>query len=206
MSAPGQDTDIAEVAIRVAERTDVPYIFRRSLSDLRNCPAFAGCGNGLYHQYMHRALEHTLMRAITFVAYPAPQKIIVKGQSMVRSSDSRRILGFVVADPTDLGLIVHTMNVRRSYDDDGKMTEDYRRLGIGKKMLEAMMREYKLPTRKVIYTLKTSMFRYDREFKEKLKSNSDITFNPFLFWTLLPEAWETGIRKPSQQYMHEIAG
>jgi len=206
MTVSGQETKLSEVSIRVAEKSDVPYIFKRSLSDLRNCPAFHGCGNGLFHQYMHRALEHTLMRAVTFVAYPSPVGVIVKGQKMVRSSDSRRILGYIVADPTDLGLIVHCANVRRTYNDHGTLTEDYRRLGIATKIANAMMKAYDLPNRKIIYTLKTSMFRYEKQFKERLESDENVTFNPFLYWTLLPEGWETGIRKPSQQFMHDIAG
>jgi hypothetical protein len=40
----------------------------------------------------------------------------------------------------------------------------------------------------------------------KLEEDPQFTFNPFLFWTLLPNGWETGIRKPSQQYMHELVG
>ena len=202
----GQDTDIAEVSIRIAGKADVAYIFRRSLQDLRHCPAFKGCGNGIFHQYMHRAMEHTLMRAITYVAYPSPTKVIVNGQAMVQHSDSRRILGFMVADPTDLGVNIFTLNVRRTYDDNGKMTEDYRRKGIATKMIETMIREYKLPTRRVIYGFETPIFKYEHEFRAKIRADDSISCNPFLWHTLLPQGWETGIRAPSQQYMHEIAG
>jgi hypothetical protein len=202
----GQDTDISQVSIRVAARTDVAYIFKRSLQDLRHCPAFNGCGNGIFHQYMHRALEHTLMRTINYVAYPSPTKVIVNGQAVVKHSDSRRILGFMVADPTDLGVNIFTLNVRRTYDDDGVMTEDYRRLGIATKLVETMIREYKLPTKKIIYGFETPIFRYQPKFKRRVYDDPMMECNPFLWHTLLPDAWETGIRKPSQQHMHEVAG
>jgi hypothetical protein len=177
----------------------VPFIFARTLRDQRNNPAFHGCPNGLYHQYFHRALEHTLTRAVTFVACYAPKKVTIQGQSMVQSMDSRKILGFIIADPTELGLIIHHAYVRCTFNDHGTRTEDYRRLGIGRKMLEAMQREYKLGTDKVIYTLKTAMFRYEKTFRVKLEGDPLYTFNPFLFWTLLPKHWETGVTTPSRR-------
>jgi len=204
MSMKGQDTEIAQVSIRVAGQKDVAYIFKRSLQDLRHCPAFNGCGNGIFHQYMHRALEHTLMRAITYVAYPSPTVIGISGQPMVRHNDTRRILGFMVADPTDLGVNIFTLNVRRTYNDDGLMTEDYRRKGIATKLVETMIREYKLPTKKLIYGFETPIFRYQPAFKNKVYANKLMECNPFLWHTLLPIGWETGIRKPSQQYMSEL--
>jgi GNAT superfamily N-acetyltransferase len=206
MIVEGPDTDISKVSIRVAGRSDVAYIFKRSLQDFRHCPAFAGCGNGIFHQYMHRAIEHTLMRAIVYVAYPSPEKVIIGGQAAVQHSDSRRILGFMVADPTDLGLHIFALNVRRTYDDGGKLTEDYRRLGIARKLIETMIREYKLPTKRLIYGFETPIFRYQPEFKRRVHDDPDITCNPFLWHTLLPDGWETGIRKPSQQHMAEVAG
>jgi hypothetical protein len=206
MSCPGQDTLLSDVDIRTAEKADVPFIFARTLRDQRNNPAFHGCPDGLYHQYFHRALEHTLTRAVTFIACPAVKKVTIHGQDMVQSVDSRRILGFMIADPTELGLIVHHTYVRQSYNSHGTKTEDYRGLGIGQKLMDSMQREYALKTDKVIYTLKTAMFRYEKPFRVKLEQDSRFTFNPFLFWTLLPNGWETGIRKPSQQYMHEITG
>jgi GNAT superfamily N-acetyltransferase len=205
MTVEGQDTDISQVSIRVAAKTDVAYIFRRSLQDLRHCPTFNGCGNGLFHQYMHRALEHTLLRAVTYVAYPAPTTVTVQGQSMVKHPDSRKILGFLVADPLDLGVNVFTLNVRRTYNGDGTLVEDYRRRGIARKLIETMVREYKLPN-KVIYGFETPVFRYEKGFKRRVYDDNDITCNPFLWHTLLHDGWETGIRKPSQQFMHEIVG
>jgi hypothetical protein len=204
MSVKGQDTKLEEVGIRVGGEGDVAYFFTRSLSDLRHCPAFQGCPDGLYHQYMHRALEHTLTRAITFVAYPLPKRIKMNGSKMVRSSNTSDILGYVVADPTQLGLVVHYANVRKTYNDHGTLTEDYRGLGIATKIIDAMFKEYEIPNDKIIYTLKTPMFRYQKAFKQKLEKEERFTYNPFLFWTLLPDNWETGIRKPSTRYMAQI--
>jgi GNAT superfamily N-acetyltransferase len=205
MSVEGQDTDISQVSIRIAATTDVAYIFRRSLQDLRHCPAFNGCGNGIFHQYMHRAMEHTLMRTINYVAYPSPTTITVQGQSMVKHPDSRKILGFLVADPFDLGVNIFTLNVRRTYNGDGVLIEDYRRRGIARKLIETMIREYKLPTNKVIYGFETPIFRYETGFKRRVYDDKDITCNPFLWHTLLHEGWETGVkRKPSEQYMHGV--
>jgi hypothetical protein len=204
MSVKGQDTKLEEVGIRVAGKGDVAYFFTRALSDLRHSPSFQGCPDGLYHQYMHRALEHVFTRAVTFVAYPLPQTIKMNGSKMVRSSNASTILGFVSADPTQLGLVIHYANVRKTYNDHGTLTEDYRRLGIGTKIVDAMFKEYEIPNDKIIYTLKTPMFRYEKAFKWKLEKEERFTFNPFLFWTLLKDGWETGIRKPSTRYMAQI--
>ena len=201
MSVRGQNTLLNEVGVRVGGEGDVAYFFTRALSDLRHCPAFNGCPDGLYHQYMHRALEHTLTRAITFVAYPLPKRITVNGSKMVRSSNTSDIFGFVIADPTSIGLVIHYANVRKTYNDHGTLTEDYRGLGICTKIVEAMQKAYELKNDKIIYTLKTPMFRYEREFRRKLEKDKRFTYNPFLFWSLLPDGWETGIRRPGTLYM-----
>jgi hypothetical protein len=201
VSVRGQNTKLDEVGIRVASEGDVAFFFTRALSDLRHCPAFQGCPDGLYHQYMHRALEHTLVRAITFVAYPLPKRITVNGSKMVRSSNASDIFGFVIADPTELGLVIHYANVRKTYNDHGTLTEDYRRLGIATKIVDAMFKQYEIKNDNIIFTLKTPMFRYEKEFKWKLEKEKRFTYNPFLFWTLLGDGWETGIRRPSTQHL-----
>ena len=43
------------------------------------------------------------------------------------------------------------------------------------------------------------------EFKRKLEDDPRFEYNPFLFFTLLPPGWETGIRKPSQRDLSEVA-
>lgn len=204
MSVRGEDLDIADVSVRLGASPDVAYMFKRSLQDLRNWILVHGMPDGLYHQYMHRALEHTFTRAITLIAYPKPAQLKMQGSNVVRSSDSSHILGFLVADPTDLGLVIHYMNTRKSYNDHGTLTEDFRRRGIARKLVETAIQQYKLRPDKIFYTLKTPMFRYEKAFREKIKNDKRFVYNPMLFFTLLPAGWETGIRRPGQQFLEEM--
>lgn len=201
----GDDVLLEHVHVRLGERNDVKYLFNRTLRDLRNTPMVHGCPNGIFHQYMHRALEHTLTRAITFIAYPGPHPVKVGDENMTRSGDPNRIIGYVVADPTPLGLIVHYANTRKSYNEHGTLYENYQRKGICTKIVQAMIKHYHLPDEKIRYTLKTAMFRYEKEFKRKLEDDPRFEYNPFLFFTLLPPGWETGVRKPSQRDFSEVA-
>ena len=182
-----------DIGIRLGEADDVPFIMRRTLQDLRMTDFCRTVQNHLYYTYMHRAMEHTLTRAVVKVAYPQPRKIKMEGSNMIRSSDPRRILGFLIADPTDIGLIVHYCYTRRSVNDTTKeVSEDYRKQGIAKKLIAGMMKDYKL--NKIIYTQRSAQFRFDQPFRERIDKDEKISYNPWLFYTLLPAGWETGIR------------
>ena len=200
----GADFDVKDCAIRLAERDDVAYMFTRALADLRNWVLVHGTPDGIYHQYTHRALEYTFMRAPILIAYPAPKNVRMEGSTMVRHGNPRKILGFLVADPTEIGLVVHYMNVRRSQDDKGHITQNYRRKGIATKLLQTAIEQFKVRDDRIYWTLKTSMFRYHKEFRQKIFEDKRFVYNPFLFFTLLPDGWETGIRKPSAQHMAHI--
>lgn len=201
----GQDTAIHEVAVRKGAKDDVPFLFKRTLRDFRNAPLVHGMPDGLYHQYMHRALEHTFTRAVVLIAYPSPKILKMDGSNVVRSSDTSKILGFIVADPTEVGLIVHYVNTRVSYDESGRLYEDYRRQGIATKLLDTMIDQFKLREDRIYWTMRTPMFRYERDFRKKIQKDKRFVYNPFLFFTLLPEGWETGIRTPQQAHFARIS-
>lgn len=201
----GDDLTVDDVAIRMADKRDVPFIFKRTLREMRNWPLVHGMKDGMFHQYTHRALESMLLRCVTLVAYPSPKMITMNGSNMVRSGSPKRILGFLMCDPTEIGLVVHMLYVRRTFDDDGVMIDDYREKGVGKRLIEAAIEQFKLPDRKVFYTVKTAHFRYYPELRKRVEGDERLIYHPYLFFTLLEPGWEAGIRKPSS-YSHLAAG
>ena len=188
----GEERDEMEVGIRLGVADDVPYLMRRTLKDLRQTDFFRTVKNQLYYTYMHRAFEHVLTRSVVKIAFPDAKKIRMEGSNMVRGADPKRILGFVIADPTDIGLVIHYCNVRRSVDDNKQVTEDYRRKGIARMLIQDLLDSYEL--KNIIYTQRTAMFRYDPPFRERIDKDPIVTYNPFMFYTLLPPGWETGVK------------
>lgn len=183
------------VQIRVGTDDDVPYLMRRSLKDLRNMDFVRSTENRLYFTYMHRAFEHYLVNAPVFVACQGPEEV----NGSVVAGNPRRILGFIICQPSNIGLIVHYMNVRRSTDDQGHVVENYRRQGIGTKLLRHALSETGMPQSPITYTLRTGQFR-NHAFRTFIGNDDRFSYNPFLFFTLLPLGWEQGIKRgPSHQ-------
>jgi hypothetical protein len=181
------------VLFRLADDRDKSFLFRRSLAELRVSPAYRGVSNDTFYKYAHRALEHHLTRCPVHVAYPSGY-IDENGEAVLGSSNN--IVGFIVADPTNKGLIVHMLYTRRSFDKDGGITDDYRRLGIASRLVAHMRSIYELPE-DLIYTFQPKMISSNEEFRERVQRDRKTAFNPFMFFTMLPAHWEQGIRAPS---------
>lgn len=175
------------VGVRAGTPDDVSYIFARTLADFRKSDLCREVPNALYYTYMHRALEHHLTRGLVRVAY----QDAYQADGLTHGGNSRHILGFIIADVTDIGLIVHYVNVRRDNDTLGKIDRCWRGQGIAKKLVKGIMKEYDL--KNVIYTMRSPMFRRNERFAHNIDSNKRIQYNPFLFFTLMPPGWETGI-------------
>jgi hypothetical protein len=143
----------------------------------------------LYFPYMHRRLEHTLTRAIVRVAYPDA----VEENGQVFSGNTNHILGFIIAEPSSIGLVLHYVYTRRDYvPKGGGIKACYRRHGIAKQLVQGMMEDYKKDH--IIFTLWGQELR-DYEFTARLFGDwtNLCTYNPELFTTLLPPKWEQGI-------------
>jgi len=165
----------------------------RTLKDLRNSDFCKGVPNDVAYLYLHRALEHHLTRDVVRIAYPTASK---GTGNQVLHGDHKRIFGYVIAVPSDLGLVVHYANTRRTFDEDGTVSEDFRRQGIAKTLVQSLMRDYEMDN--IIYTQRTAQFRYDKPFRERVDKDPKMEHNPWLFYTLLPDGWETGVkRRPS---------
>jgi GNAT superfamily N-acetyltransferase len=196
---------VPEIGIRPGFAEDVPFIFRRTLIDLRFSDFARGMTDKVFYTYMHRALEQYLPRAIVRVAYPDAQR---KGHA-VESADTRHILGFIIAEKTTIGLVVHYAHVRQDVHpmDRKRLIRDYRRQGIATKLLRAVQRDTQLEGKQVTYTYRTAMFRGERNeaFARRIDSDPLFEYNGFLFFTLLPPGWETG-RLPilNEDYKREI--
>jgi len=178
------------VGVRLANAGDIDFLFRRMLSELRQIAPWRQMPRSLYYPYMHRRLEHTLTRAVIRVAYPKAWE----ENGKVISGNLRHILGFIIADPSDIGLVVHYVYTRRDYTPKGgHIKACYRKQGIGKKLLESMVRDYKADH--IVFTLWGQELLIDQEFFNKImvENASLFTYNPELFTTLLPEKWERGI-------------
>jgi len=188
------DSLLAPIGIRNANADDVGYIMSRTLKDLRNSDFCKGAPNDVAYLYLHRALEHHLTKDVVRVAYPTATK---GTGNTVLQGDHKRILGYIIAMPSDLGLVVHYANTRKTFEEDGVIFEDYRQQGICKQLVQSLLRDYDLEN--VIYTQRTAQFRYDKPWRERVDHDSNIEHNPWLFYTLLPPGWETGVlkRRPS---------
>lgn len=179
---------VENLQIRPGNAEDVPFIFRRTLIDLRQSDFYTSMPNRLYYTYAHRAWEHTLTRGIVRVAYSGAYE----KDDVVISGNTRFILGFIVADVTNIGLVVHYCNVRQDTDEYGKVRATYRKQGIARRLVQGLLDDYRL--KKVIYTQRTAMFRRFVHFREKIDQQRDLfEYNPCLFFTLLPPGWETGV-------------
>ena len=190
------------VGIRPGVASDVPYLMRRTLKDLRNSDFFRSMSNDLYYTYMHRAFEHNMTQSIVRVAYPLPQTVA----SGVKSGDHRKILGYVIAQPSDIGLIIIYANTRRSTDETGWEIDNYRKKGIATKLIQSIKDDYEVgPELPLTYVHRTAQFRYDKPWRERIDRDEDIVYNPMLFFTLMPQGWETGVtRKPSNHVYSEV--
>jgi len=191
-----EDRLLGPIAIRNATEDDVGYLMSRTLKDLKNADFCKGVPSDVAYLYLHRALEHHLTRDVIRIAYPTAQKGV---GNKVLQGDHRFILGYVIAAPSELGLVVHYANTRRTFEGNGVVTEDYRRRGICKTLVKSLMRDYELDN--IIYTNRTAQFRYDKAWRERIDRDPQIEHNPWMFYNSfsLPYEWERGVkRKPSQ--------
>lgn len=191
------------VGIRTGIASDVPYIMRRTLKDLRNCDFFRSMRNDLFYTYIHRALEHHMTQSLVRVACPLPKTIA----SGTQSGDHRKILGYIIAEPSkSIGLIVIYLNTRRSTDETGWEIDNYRRQGIATKLIKSIKDDYEVPGDLPLnYVHRTSQFRYDKPWRERIDRDESIVYNPCLFYTLMPDDWELGaLRKPSNQVFADV--
>lgn len=143
----------------------------------------------LYFPYMHRRLEHTLTRAIVRIAYPEA----FEENGKVFSGNTNHVLGFIVAEPSTIGLIMHYVYTRRDYaQKGGAIKACYRGQGIARKLVDGMLKDYKQDH--VVFTLWGQELK-DPELSSKLfgQWKNLCTYNPELFTTLLPPQWEQGI-------------
>ncbi len=174
--------------IRNGTDDDVPFMFRRTMREMRSADFNRSVGNDIYYTYAHRAWEFHFTRAIVRIAYPMP---FTRPDGFVAHGDSSTILGFVIAEPSNVGLVVHFTYVRRDVDSEGRIIRDYRSQGIAKSLIESMMKDYDQDL--VIYTVRTPQFFREEAFRTYVDRHSHIIHNPYLWFTLLPEGWETGI-------------
>lgn len=191
------------VGIRPGVASDVPYIMRRTLKDLRNSDFFRSMSNDLYYTYMHRALEYHMTEYLVRVAYPLPQPVA----SGVQSGDHKKILGFFLGTPTSIGVVCTYCNVRRSTDETGWEIDNHRKQGIARKLIQSVKDDYEVdPNLPLTYTHRTAQFRYDKPWRERIDRDKSIVYNPILFYTLMPQGWETGVmpRKPSNQVFADV--
>jgi hypothetical protein len=145
--------------------------------------------NGLYYTYMHRILEHTLTRSVVRVAYPAAYE----ENGEVYSGNTGHIIGFIVADVSAIGLIVHYVYVRTDYTEHGMPELTYTGQGIARTLLDGMLKDYKMDH--VVYTIRSPFFRRNPNFAHRIdfEERNKYTYNPFLLFTLMPHQWERGI-------------
>lgn len=144
----------------------------------------------LYYTYAHRILEHHLTRAVVRVAYPEAWE----EDGKTYSGNTRHIVGFIIADPSEIGLVIHYVYTRVDYDTRQKNVKgSYRQQGIAKRLVTSMMEDYGCD--QAVYTLRG----HDVDAEPWLKNKVDneylpwLTYNYMLFWTLLPPSWETGV-------------
>lgn len=152
-------------------------------------PQFKVMPSRLYYTYAHRIWEHHLTRCVVRVAYPDAYN----KDDMVVSGDSKQILGFIVAEPSNIGLVIHYLYTRLDYSTRKKRWVSYRRQGIAKKLVTGMMEDFGMD--EVVYTLMGSTVDKFPELGDKVYGDwsRKLTYNHPLFWTLLPDKWERGV-------------
>lgn len=180
--------EVKNLGIRRGTADDVSFIFRRLLKDLRYSDLCRKVSHTLYYTYMHRAFEHYLTKGFVRIAYPNAYE----EDGMVHSPNPTQIVGYLIADVTHIGLVVHHCYTRRDYAFDKSVARCYRGQGIAKKLITGLMDDYNLD--KMTYTVRTPQFRgsHNAPFAYRIDKDRDIQYNPFLFFTLLPPGWETG--------------
>ena len=159
------------------------------LNEIRQIHPWRNMPRSLYYPYVHRRLEHTLTRAIVRVAYADA----FEEDGKVFSGNTNHIIGFIIAEPSTIGLVMHYLYTRRDYTrKGGKVDACYRKRGIAKKLLQGMLDDYRMDH--VIFTLWGQELR-DPNFSARLFDDwrSQCTYNPELFTTLMPPNWEQGI-------------
>lgn len=161
---------------------------------MHSLPQFKCMPSRLYFTYAHRIWEHHLTRCIVRIAYPAPHE----EDGNVVSGDTRQILGFIVAEPSNIGLVTHYLYTRLDYSTKKNRWVSYRRQGIARKLVEGMMHDFDgaLGRKEVVYTLMGSTVDKFPELGDKVYDtwSKVLTYNHPLFWSLLPDKWERGIQ------------
>lgn len=177
------------MGIRTGNQADIPFLFVRLQHEMRNLEQFRDIAEPLYYTYAHRIWEHHLTRCIVRVAYPEAYE----REGKVISSRPDHILGFIVAEPTSIGLVIHFTYTRADFVHNLNRWRTYRKQGIAKKLLKGMMEDFGL--NRAVYTLQGRSNR-KQSFREKLNewSESWLSYNHMLFWSLLPPKWEAGIQ------------
>ena len=177
------------IGIRTGNEKDIPFLFSRILHEMHALPQFKVMPSRLYFTYAHRIWEHHLTRCVVRVAYPNPYE----QDGKVVSGDTRQILGFIVAEPSNIGLVIHYLYTRLDWSTRKKRWVSWRRQGIAKKLVEGMMKDYGMD--EVVYTLMGSTVDKFPELGDKVYDtwSKVLSYNHALFWTLLPDKWERGI-------------
>lgn len=160
------------------------------LAEMRRMHQFRYMPKALFYTYAHRALEHHLTRAVVKVAYPDTWE----ENGKTYSGNTRHIVGFIIADPTEIGLVIHYVYTRKDYEPNSATVKgSYRMQGVARALVEGMMRDYEC--KEAIYTLRGQDVSAELELKEKVDKQWShwLTYNHMLFWTLLPHEWEKGI-------------
>jgi hypothetical protein len=156
---------------------------------MRHLPQFRVMPSRLYFTYAHRIWEHHLTRCVVRIAYPDAYEL--EGNAV--SGDTRQILGFIVAEPSNIGLISHYVYTRLDYSTEKQRWVSWRRQGIARALIEGMMKDFNMD--EMIYTLMGSTVDKFPELGDKVYDDWSrvISYNHALFWSLLPPKWETGI-------------
>jgi hypothetical protein len=185
---------VENIGIRPGQPDDIDFLFRRLLAELRRIHPWKRMPKSLYYNYMHRRLEHIVTQAVVRVAYPDAYEEGGKAYS----GNTRHIIGFIVADVTNIGLVIHYVYTRRDYDlggdNHGRPSLCYRKQGVARALVESMLRDYKIAPNEIIFTVHGQDLNRHKELDAKVRDEWKMVYNPELFLSiLLPDGWETGI-------------
>jgi hypothetical protein len=161
-------------AFRKGSDAEVPFMFKRSLADLRYADLFRQVPHTLFYNYTHKLLEWHFIRGEVILAYA--------------ENDPSHIMGFLVYYPdTEVGTVVIYAYVRK----DNQF--NHRGQGLLSKMVKEAQR--KTEDSRIVYTLRTAIFRFSQGFRDRVDNDAEIEHNPFLNFTILPTTgWES--KKP----------
>lgn len=140
----------------------------------------------LYFPYMHRMLEQHLTRCVVRVAYPKEWE----ENGRVYHGNTRHILGFIVADVTDIGLVVHYLYTRRDYGPKSGIEACYRNQGIATELLTSMLEDFEQED--ITFTIWGQDLIAFPELALKLEEIEAI-YNNCLWYTLMLPEWEKGL-------------